>query len=104
VSEQNIVLASQAPISICSDVNVLPGDYFIWDNNTSKPVVISPDTNNPNFWPLESGQHEVPPNGWLAVMVPTEAEGGEYALTVSTEGAGACPQAGQPKIIIDPGK
>jgi hypothetical protein len=104
VSTQNIVLASQAPISICSNVNVLPGDYFIWENNTPKPVLIAPDTNNSNFWPLESGQHEVPPNGWLAVMVPTEAEDGEYALTVSTEGAGVCPQAGQPKIIIDPGK
>ena len=85
-------------------MNVLPGDYFIWENNTPKPVVIAPDTNNSNFWPLESGQHEVPPNGWLAVLVPTEAEDGEYALTVSTEGAGVCPQAGQPKIIIDPGK
>jgi hypothetical protein len=50
------------------------------------------------------GMGEVPPNGWLAVLVPTGAEDGEYALTVSTEGSGACPEAGQPKIIIDPDK
>ena len=104
VSTQNIVLASQPPIAICSDVNVLPGQYFIWENNTSKPVLIEPDPDNSNFWPLEGGQHEVPPNGWLTVLVPTDADSGEYTLAVSTEGGGVCPQAGQPKIIIDPDK
>jgi hypothetical protein len=104
VSEQTIVLASQAPISICNNVEVLPGDYFIWENTTKKPVLIAPDPGNKNYWPLEGAQHEVPPNGWLSLLVSTEAEDGEYTLVVSTEGAGACPQATQPKIIIETGK
>jgi hypothetical protein len=102
VSEQTIVLASQPPISFCTDVEVLPGDYFIWENNTAKPVLIAPS--GENWWPLDGEQHEVPPNGWLTLLVPTVAEDGEYSLNVTAEGAGVCPEAGQPKIIIDTGK
>ena len=102
VSTQTLVIASQGYISICDDVMVGPGDYFVWQNTTSEPVVISPDPANPDFWPLESQQHTVPPNGFLAVLVPADAVmNNEYPLVVAMEGgAGACDEATQPKIII----
>jgi hypothetical protein len=102
VTSQAIVIASQGFISFCSDVNVGPGNYFVWQNTTSTGVVITPDPANPNFWPLESQQHTVPPNGYLTVEVPEDAEDGEYPLALTLEGGGAaCPEeANQPKIVV----
>ncbi len=99
---QTLVTAAQGFISVCDDVSAKPGDYFIWQNTTSKHVRIAPDEGNDNFWPLPGQEHEVPANGTLALQVPAEAEVGEYLLTVTSEGSAACPQAGQPKIIIQP--
>jgi hypothetical protein len=102
VTSQAIVIASQGFISFCSDVEVDPGDYFVWENTTSTAVVIKPNPENPNFWPLESEMHTVPPNGWVTVLVPENAEDGEYPLVLTLEGGGAaCPDlANQPKIVI----
>ena len=104
VDTQTLALAAEAPISVCSDVNVVPGDYFIWENTTAGPVTITPDDNNTNFWPLPGQSHEVPANGWLALQIPDDADDGEYTLVIATENGGAvCPQAAQPKIIIQSG-
>jgi hypothetical protein len=106
VTTQTIVIASQGFISFCSDVNVNAGDYFVWENTTSSPIVVAPDPDNPNWWPLEADEHTVPPNGYLTVLVPEEAEDGNYPLSVTIEGAGtACPDlANQPVIKVGSNK
>jgi hypothetical protein len=102
VTTQNIVIAAVAPVDVCDDVAVIPGDYFIWQNDTSETVIITPDPGNENYWPLPGEQHEVPPSGYLTLQIPTNAAPGQsYDLVVATAGGGAaCPQAGQPKIIV----
>jgi hypothetical protein len=104
VTTQTIVVASQPPISICNNVNVIPGDYFIWENTNTKPVLIKPDEANTNFWPLPSQEHVVPANGYTAVLIPTDATENSYSLVITMEGAAVCPDNAQPKIIIGSGK
>jgi hypothetical protein len=101
VETQTLALAAQAPVSICSDVTVSAGEYFIWENATNETVTITPDDENENYWPLPGDQHEVPANGWLALMIPEDAKNGNYTLVVATaNGGAACPQAAQPKIVV----
>jgi hypothetical protein len=101
VTSQKIVVASQGLIDVCQNVNVMPGDYFIWKNDTAKTVSIVPDGGNTNFWPLSSQDHEVPPNGWSAVQIPSTATLDQsYTLVVTFEGGAGCPQLAQPKIIV----
>jgi len=101
VTTQTIALAAQVPVSICSDVTVSAGEYFIWENTTSGTVTITPDDSNKGYWPLPGDQHQVPANGSLPLLVPEDAINGNYVLVVATESGGAaCPQAAQPKIIV----
>jgi hypothetical protein len=101
--EQSMVIAAQAPSSVCTDVNVAPGEYFIWDNQTNHAITIKPDENNKNYWPLPGEQHVVPANGWSSIQIPGDAEEGEYTLVVASEGNAVCPENAQPKIIIQSG-
>lgn len=104
VETQTLALASQAPVSACSDVNVVPSDYFIWENTTNEIITITPDENNSNYWPLPGQEHQVPANGWLTLQIPEDAAEGEYTLVIATENGGsACPEAAQPKLIIQSG-
>ena len=104
VETQTLALAAQPPVSICVDVTVVPGDYFIWENTTNATLTITPDDNNDNYWPLPGQQHQVPANGWLALQIPEDAEDGNYTLVVAMEGGGtACPELAQPKLIIQSG-
>jgi hypothetical protein len=104
VGTQRFLVASQVPVSVCNNVSVTPGDYFLWENSNAEPVVITPDESNENFWPLPDQEHEVPANGWLALQVPSDARDGDYTLVVTSANGGAvCPEAAQPKIIIQSG-
>jgi hypothetical protein len=104
VETQRFLVAAQAPVSVCSNVTLIPGDYFLWENGSAEPVLISPDESNENFWPLPEQEHEVPAHGWLALQVPSDAQVGEYTLVVTSANGGAvCPEAAQPKLIVQSG-
>lgn len=101
VTTQTIVVAAREMIHVCNDVNVLPGEYFIWKNDTANSVNIAPDGANTDFWPLPGQDHDVPANGWLALQVPATAETDKsYLLVLTFEGGGACAQNTQPKLIV----
>lgn len=104
VTTQTIVVASQAPVSICNNVVVMPGDYFIWENTNPKPVLIKPDDANPDFWPLSSQEHMIAANGYAATLIPTDATVNSYTLIVTMEGTAVCTQTAQPKLIVGSGK
>lgn len=105
VQSQSIVLAAQTPIDICEDVAVEAGDYFIWQNDTNETVVITPDDTNAGYWPLPSQQHTVPPNDFLTLQIPQDANDGSFLLVIATEnGSEVCSQAAQPKLIVGSGK
>jgi hypothetical protein len=106
VATQNIVVAT-LKADVCDDVQIDPGDYFIWENKQESPVLITAATGNENFWPLPDEEHEVPANGWLPLQIPTDA-------TVNDEENPACelrlivngkdficnPRGTQPKLIV----
>jgi len=82
----------------------MPGDYFIWINDTANAVTIAPDPNNDDFWPLESQSHTIQPHGHLALQIPDDADANmEYALIVTFAGGGSCTQDTQPKLIVGSG-
>lgn len=97
---QTIVIASQDFIPCCSDVKVQAGDYFVWQNTTSTPVVMKPDETTGNWWPLDGEGHMVPANGYLTLLVPAGAEDGTYQLSVTNEdGSAACPDLANDPVI-----
>jgi hypothetical protein len=102
VTNQVMVISADVPVNVCNDVNVAPGEYFIWQNDMTVSVIVTPDPANINFWPLPEQQHTVPPNGYLTLLIPEDATTEqEYPLVVGLEtGVAACPEAGQPKIIV----
>lgn len=104
VSAQTVIVASNTPFDVCDEVNVMPGDYFFWKNDSSEPATVKPSTGNTAFWPLPDQSYTVAANGVLHLQVPTDADDGSYTLLVETESGGdRCPQLGQPKIVVESG-
>jgi hypothetical protein len=105
VTSQQIIVAARNFVDVCSSVTLMPGDYFIWKNDTANPVTIAPDPSNPDFWPLGSQSHGVGAHGHLALQIPADAEMGKsYNLVVTFQGGGGgCPQDTQPKLIVGSG-
>jgi hypothetical protein len=102
VTTQTVMIAA-VKVDICTDVSVNPGEHFIWENAQSSPVLISPDPDNDNFWPLPDQEHWVPAKGWLVVQVPADAQSGtNYTIKLTMNGKPfSCnPMGTQPKIII----
>jgi hypothetical protein len=100
VATQQIVVAALHFVNPCSDVSVMPGDYFVWKNDNASGVTIVPDPNNPNFWPIGDQHHYIEAAGHHAVQVPANAAAGSYTLLVTFDGGGGCTAATQPKIIV----
>jgi hypothetical protein len=105
VQSQALVVAALDFVSPCSDVTVMPSEYFIWVNDTDQALTIEPDPGNEDFWPFDSQSHAVVAHGYLAVQIPPDAETGKtYNLIVTYEGGGGCTQATQPKLIVGSGE
>jgi len=100
VGSQKIVVAARQFINPCSDVSVMPGDYFIWKNENTGGVTIEPDPGNSDFWPIEGQHHYIQGGGHHAVQVLPNAGAGSYNLVVTFDGGGGCTQATQPKLIV----
>jgi len=100
IDSQQIVVAARHFIDPCSDVSVMPGDYFVWKNDNTSGVTILPDPSNPNFWPIGDQHHYIQAAGHHAVQVPSHATAGTYNLLVTFDGGGGCTQATQPKLIV----
>lgn len=110
VTTQNIIVAT-LKADICGDVQVNPGDYFIWENTHENPVIMSAAPSNNNYWPLPDEEHEVPANGWLPLQVPADAivndeqnPAYQLKLTVNGKDFDCNPRGTQPRIIITSGK
>jgi hypothetical protein len=111
VETQNIIVASLM-VSVCTSVQVDPGDYFIWQNPNDEPVLIKADPSNINDWPLPDEEHEVPANGWLPLQVPIDAiltneqDNPAYLLKLTVNGKDfdCNPSATQPKLIVGSNK
>lgn len=105
ITSQTIIVAA-LKADICGSVSVNPGNYFIWENKQTNPVLVSPDPTNDDFWPLSDQEHWVPANGWLVAQIPTDAKPGmSYTLQLTMNGqAFSCSDtAAQPKIIVGSG-
>ncbi len=100
VTAQQIVVAARTFVNPCSDVSVMPGDYFVWKNDNTSGVTIVPDPNNRNFWPIGDQHHYIEAAGHHAVQVPANAAAGSYDLVVTFDGGGGCTQDTQPKLIV----
>lgn len=104
VTSQQIIVAALDFVSVCSSFTLMPGDYFVWFNDTANAVTIAPDPNNQDFWPFPSQSHTIPAHGHLALQIPANADTDmEYDLVVTFDGGGGCTQDTQPKIIIGSG-
>lgn len=104
VQSQALIVAALDFVDPCSDVTVIPGEYFIWLNDTGSAVTIAPDPANDDFWPFESQSHTISAHGHLAVQIPPDADAGKtYNLVVTYEGGGGCTQNTQPKLIVGTG-
>ena len=104
VTTQQIAIAARNFVDVCSSVTLMPGDYFIWKNDTGNAVTISPDPSNPDFWPLQSQSHGIGAHGHLALQIPPDAETGKsYNLIVTFDGGGGCTADTQPKLIVGSG-
>jgi hypothetical protein len=103
VGSQQIVIAARHFIDPCSDVSVMPGDYFVWKNSGTDGVTIVPDPANPNFWPIGDQHHYIKGGGHHAVQVPANAAAGSYSLLLTFDGGGGCAQDTQPKLIVGSG-
>jgi hypothetical protein len=104
VASQSIVVAARDFVDVCSSFTLMPGDFFIWKNDTANAVTIAPDPANPDFWPLGSQSHTIGAHGHLALSIPTDADRGkEYNLVITFDGGGGCTQDTQPKLIVGTG-
>lgn len=110
VTTQNIIVAA-LKADVCGDVQVNPGDYFIWENTQESPVLITAAPGNENFWPLPDEEHVVPANGWLPLQIPTDAivndeenPACELKLTVNGKDFICNPRGTQPRIIVGSSK
>jgi hypothetical protein len=101
ITTQKIITTPKPAKTACNQVNVAPGNYFIWLNETADTQIIRPDSSNPNYWPLPQPHYAVPPNSWIAVQVPSGATFGNYPVTVHDKGGlSQCTELTQPIIIV----
>jgi hypothetical protein len=101
VTSQQLVVAARNFVDVCSSFTLMPGDYFIWKNDTGSAVTITPDPGNPDFWPFEGQSHTISAHGHKALQIPATADTNKtYNLVVAFDGGGGCPAATQPKLIV----
>jgi hypothetical protein len=105
VTNQTLIIARQYISSLCNNVQVYPGDHFIWHNTTQLGVTIAPSPDNADNWPLAQPQYDLNAGDWVAVPVPADAETNEYDLTVTySDGSQPCGDlATQPKLSVGGG-
>jgi hypothetical protein len=101
VTEQRLAVAARNFVDVCGSFSIMPGEYFIWRNDTVNAVTIAPDPNNDDFWPLPGQSYTIQAHGHVALQIDPEAETEkEYVLVVTFEGGGGCTEASQPKLIV----
>jgi hypothetical protein len=102
VTVQKIITAPLPSNPACNGAVGVPGDYFIWSNETFvDTLIIKPDPASGLYWPLPQPYYAVPPNSWIAVEIPDDAIEGAYPVIVENKlGQPQCPQLGQPVIIV----
>jgi len=99
ITPQNLIVAKV--YYQCSDPQVPQGGYFAWQNTLNEAIVVKAGHNQ--TWPLvQSAPVVIPPNSTVIVQVSTSATVGDHGIGVTMQqgGAGACAQAGTPKIIV----
>jgi hypothetical protein len=105
VTTQTLIIARQYVNSLCNDVEVSANDHFIWHNTSSLSVTIAPDPGNTDNWPLAQAQYDLAPGDWVAVPIPTDAQAGDYNLSITySDGSQPCQEmATQPKLSVGGG-
>ena len=103
VTSQQIIVAARNFVDVCDSFTMMPGQYFIWKNDTGSAVTISPDPANTDFWPFQGQSHSISAHGHKALQIPADAQiNKSYNLVVTFDGGG-CPAATQPKLIVGSG-
>jgi hypothetical protein len=105
---QTIFVAHRCSGSPCNGATVSPGGHIIWTNDSNDVLIVKPDPNNPDYWPLDAPSYAIPPNSWLTLEIDDQASlNVNYPIVVTTaSGANPCAVSGkhgllgQPVIIV----
>ena len=101
VNAQKIEITPHPGKGPCDSVSGYQGNYFVWINDLDETIVVKPNPNNSNYWPLASQQYAVLEQSWLAVEIPADAQPGNYGIAITnSKGQDVCTIEGQPVIIV----
>lgn len=88
--------------SLCNDVVVSHNQYVLWHNDNNQTATIAPQQGTSWFWPETS--LTVDAGDDLIKHVPTTAQAKSYPIIITLkDGSSPCPQAANPKIIVNTG-
>jgi hypothetical protein len=105
VTGQTLIIARQYVSSLCTDVNIQPGDHFIWHNTGTQGVSIASAGGEDCYWPLSQETYDLESGDWVAVKVPSDATEGSCGITVTyADRTQPCMEmATQPKLNVGGG-